>query len=514
MSARTKAAQADEQFRAALTLVQAGETSRAMRLLERALTFDARHKGVRNALGVLRLETGDATGAIALLKPLARDVPDAAGIQLNLGNALVAAGQAGEAIAPLKRATTLDPNSALVWYGYARALQTVGRVADAEPAYRRVMQLAPAHVETRANLAAVLNFLDRYSESEVEAREALRLVPSHAGAHVNLAVSLLAQHRWAEGWAEYEWRQQTTLLDGQRRVWEMPRWEGEDVAGRTILVHAEQGFGDTLQFVRYLPLLRGQGARVVLQVPPSLEALLRHAQVADQILCNGDTLPAHDLQVPLTGLPHRLRCASDAEVHVQSAPYLTPLPTHGNPLGASQSGNALRVGLVWAGSGTHVNDMHRSCGLSALLPLLHIDGVEWVSLQSGPRSADLARTLAAAQTTLPVGVSVIDAAPLLTDFADTAAVIASLDVVVTVDSAVAHLAGAMGVPCWLLLPRVGLDWRWVQASGADVGAVGTPWYSSVQLVRQTTAADWSAPVAEISRALTELVAERAALVAS
>lgn len=518
MSARTKAAQADEQFRAALALAQAGETPRAMRLLDRALTFDARHKGVRNALGVLRLESGDAAGAITLLKPLAREVPDAAGIQLNLGNALVAAGRANEAIAPLKRATSLDQNSALAWYGYARALQTAGRVEEAEPAYRRVLHSAPGHVETRANLAAVLNFLDRYSEAEAEAREALRLAPAHAGAHVNLAVSLLAQHRWTEAWAEYEWREKTTLLEGQRRVWAMPRWEGEDVNGRTLLVHAEQGFGDTLQFVRYLPQLRALGARVVLQLPKSLEALLRHAKLADEIVCNGADLPAHDFQVPLTGLPYRLRCTTDEAVHGQNVPYLSALPTRANPLESAFNGQAVRVGLVWAGSGTHVNDMHRSCGLPALLPLLDVEGVEWVSLQSGPRAADLA----IASKLIRKDVRVIDAAPLLNDFADTAAVIASLDAVVTVDSAVAHLAGAMGVPCWLLLPRVGLDWRWVDASSAKTngisantafpGSGGTPWYASVRCVRQVVVDDWKEPVAQVARAIADLVAERGAIV--
>lgn len=519
MSARTKAAQADEQFRAALALAQAGETPRAMRLLDRALTFDARHKGVRNALGVLRLESGDATGAITLLKPLAREVPDAAGIQLNLGNALVAAGRANDAIAPLKRATSLDPNSALAWYGYARALQTAGRVAEAEPAYHRVLQSAPGHVESRANLAAVLNFLDRYQDSEAEAREALRLAPAHAGAHVNLAVSLLAQHRWADAWAEYEWREKTTLLDGQRRAWEMPRWEGEDVSGRTVLVHAEQGFGDTVQFVRYLPALRARGARVLLQVPKSLEAVLRHANLADEIVCIGDAVPSHDVQVPLTGLPHRLRCATDEAVYVHSAPYLSALPARVNPLDGALPSDAVRVGLVWAGSGTHVNDMHRSCGLPALLPLLDVDGVTWVSLQSGPRSADLT----SASKSIPKDVHVIDAAPLLNDFADTAAVIASLDIVVTVDSAVAHLAGSMGVPCWLLLPLVGLDWRWVDANDVRAnhedavcthanstrgGETGTPWYASVRCVRQAAANDWSAPVGVIANAIAELAAKR------
>ncbi len=495
MSARTKAAQADEQFRAALAIAQAGDAPRAMKLLDRTLMLDARHRGVRNALGVLRLESGDVAGAISLLKPLARDVPDAAGVQLNLGNALVAAGRANEAIAPLKRATALDPNSALAWYGYARALQTAGRAADAVHAYRVVLQHAPAHVESRASIAAAHNFLDEYVEAEREAREAIRLMPSHAGAHLNLSVALLAQHRWAEGWAEYEWRERTALLDGQRRSWARPRWDGGAVAGRTVLVHAEQGYGDTLQFVRYLPALRALGTRVVLQCPAPLVALLEHAVLADEVIAFGDELPPHDVQLPLTGLPLRLCCDSDAAVYRQDGPYLSTVPSRATSLPERTSATELRVGLVWAGSGTHVNDMHRSCGLDALRPLWDIAGVSWFSLQAGPRASDL--------KALPKGIVVHDLAPQLHDFADTAAAIAALDMVISVDSAVAHLAGALGRPCLMLAPRVGLDWRWANAP-AGGEADGSGWYRSLVVVRQAAPSDWSGAVAELGARLARL----------
>jgi len=497
---KSKSAQADEQFQAALAIARSGETERAMRSLERALKLELRHRGIRNALGVLRLETGDAEGAVALLKPLARELADVAGVQINFGNALIALRRADEAIAPLKRATVLEPSSALVWYGYGRALQIAGRAAEAEPAYRNALQRDPSHIETRANLAAACNFQDRYDNGELQARTAIAMAPQHAGAHVNLSMSLLAQRRWAEGWSEYEWREATDLLGAQRRAWAMPRWNGEAVNGKTVLVHAEQGFGDTIQFARYLPALRERGARVVLQCSATLVELIRHAELADDVVVNTDALPAHDYQVPLTGLPHRLGLVTSDAVYVSDTPYLHALPSRVSPLPVRASGARLRVGFVWAGSPTMMNEMNRGCGLEALLPLLAMNDVEWVSLQCGPRAADLA--------SLPPDVRVHDLSSRLKDFADTSAVMIELDVVISTCTAVAHLAGALGRECWTLLPKVGLDWRWAGDALLDEER-RTRWYESVWGVRQSVPQDWSEPVQRLRARLEERLAEGA-----
>ncbi len=496
MTQRTKAAQAEEQFRAALGIAREGESERAMRLLERALKLDPRHRGIRNALGVLRLETGDAAGAVALLKPLARELADVAGVQLNLGNALIALRRPDEAIAPLKRATVLEPSSALVWYGYARALQIAGRPEDAEPAYRTALQRDPSHIEARANLAAACSFQDKYIEGEAEARTAIALVPQHAGAHVNLSMSLLAQRRWAEGWREYEWREQTELLGAQLRAWAQPRWNGEDVQGKTVLVHAEQGFGDTIQFARYLPLLRARGAYVVLQCSATLVELMRVAELADDVVVNTAPLPPHDWQVPLTGLPHRLGLVTSDAVYVRDEPYLLASPLRASPLPPPAPGTRLRVGFVWAGSPTMMNEMNRGCGLQALLPLLSMDTIEWVSLQCGPRAADLA--------SLPRNVRVLDLSTSLGDFADTAAAMMELDVVISTCTAVAHLAGALGRECWVLLPKVGLDWRWAGDALREPER-STRWYRTVWGVRQDEARAWAAPVERAQERLQQML---------
>ncbi len=471
----------------ALDHATSGQRERAMQLLARAHSIDAKHVGIRNALGVLTLEAGNASGAVALLKPLARELPNAAPIQLNFGNALVAAGRAADAIAPLKRATNLDGANAVVWYGYARALQTAGRVDEADAAYVRVLALNPAHPDARANRAAALNFLDRYAEADAEAQHVLRSLPTDAGAHFNRAVALLAQGQWAEGWTEYEWRQHTTLLDGQRRVWSAPAWDGNATPGHTVLVHAEQGFGDTLQFVRYLPVLRARGVRVVLQCPSTLVRLLRASALADDVIAFGESLPTHDAQVALTSLPHALRLHDHAGVMGSGEPYLrAPSDEQATPL-AWHEAPSPRVGLVWAGSSTHVNDMHRSCGFAACAPLWQVEGVTWVNLQ--------ARDTTAPAPKVPRGTAWHDHAPLLGDFADTAHALQSLDLVITVDSAVAHLAGALGVPCWLLLPRRGLDWRWA-AETADAR-----WYRSVQTFRQEVPGDWRTTISAIAHTL-------------
>lgn len=471
----------------ALDHATSGRRERAMQLLARAHTIDTTHVGIRNALGVLTLEAGNAAGAVALLKPLARALPNAAPIQLNLGNALVAAGRAADAIAPLTRATTLDDTNAVVWYGYARALQIAGRVHEADVAYGRVLALNPAHPDARANRAAALNFLDRYSEADAEAQRVLRSSPTDAGAHFNRAVALLAQGQWAEGWAEYEWRQHTSLLDGQRRVWSAPTWDGTATPGQTVLVHAEQGFGDTLQFVRYLPVLRARGVRVVLQCPSTLQRLLRGSALADEVIAFGEPLPSHDAQVALTSLPYALQLHDHAGVMGSGEPYLRPPnDEQATPL-AWHEASSPRVGLVWAGSRTHVNDMHRSCGFAACAPLWHVPGVTWVNLQ--------AREATAPAPTVPRDTVWHDHAPWLGDFADTARALQSLDLVVTVDSAVAHLAGALGVPCWLLLPRLGLDWRWAAETSA------ARWYRSVQTFRQEMPGDWTSTITAVARAL-------------
>jgi tetratricopeptide (TPR) repeat protein len=469
----------ETRFQHALAVARAGNAVEARALLEEALRQDRRHAGIRNALAVLRLEAGEVDAAVVLLEGLNKELPNVAAIRLNFGNALVAAGQVERAIGTLERAVRLAPNDPACWYGLGRAQQTVGDPTAAVRSYREVLERLPDHREARASLAAAYNFLDDYTGGEREARQVLHTAPEDAGARVNLAVALLSTGQWSEGWHCYEARSQTTLLDGQRRHWPAPRWEGYGAKGDRILVHAEQGFGDVIQFSRYLPRLRARGFHATLMCPRAMVDLFLPSGLADEVVAIGDPMPAHAWQIPLTSLPHALALDSDVAVTGTGLPYL-----HAPQLGTAVqlptvTHSCARVGIAWAGSPTHVNDRHRSCRLGDLSALLDMPGVEWVNLQLGTDG----------DAVLPCPRS-LDARPLLTSFGATAAVLSQLDAVVCVDSAVAHLAGALGVPCLLLLPRIGLDWRWAAPCHRD-------WYRSVIPIRQGES--WASIMGDVRR---------------
>jgi len=256
-----------------------------------------------------------------------------------------------------------------------------------------------------------------------------------------------------------------------------------------LVVFAEQGFGDTLQYVRYLPLLRSLGMRVVLVCQRPLVRILHSSGLANEVVPLGAVIPMHTAHVSLSSVPYRLRLHTTADVTVHNAPYLAASATPASSAACASatpavaerlSGPRRRVGLVWAGHPGHVNDVHRSCGLASLSSLFDVPDIEWVSLQVGPRATDRER--------LGLVDHLADGSVGVRDFADTARVIGTLDLVITVDSAVAHLAGAMGRSAVVLLPRVGLDWRWV---GAAESGGATPWYGSVQCLRQAHAHEWS-----------------------
>jgi Flp pilus assembly protein TadD len=486
----------DAAMAAVLTLVHEGNTDAAIAALEALLATAPRHGAARNALGVLLLERGRVPEARAVLEALARDAPEAPAALVNVGNARLADGAVDEALGAFEQAARLDPAHAGTWYGLGRARQLAGDPHGAAEAYARTLRLEPGHVPARASRAVALSFTDRFVEAEQEAREAIRCAPGDAGAHLNLGIALLSQGRWAEGWEAFEWRRRSGVLAASPAPFASPVWDGVPRPGTTLVVHAEQGLGDTLQFVRYLPRLRALGMRVVLVVQRSLVRLLHGAgatplgaSLADLVLPIGARVPPHDAHVSLSSLAHRLRCHTDAAVCGNDRPYLRPV-ADAEPWSPA-SGRPLRVGLVWAGSVTHVNDRHRSPGLDAVRPLLDDARVSWVCLQADASPAALeglpfARRLEAAR-----------------DFVDTARLLAETDLLVTPDTAMAHLAGALGHPAWVLLPRIGLDWRWT-VGGVPDGWARTPWYASVTLLRQREGRDWSATIGEVGRALSAL----------
>jgi hypothetical protein len=293
------------------------------------------------------------------------------------------------------------------------------------------------------------------------------------------------------GWKGYEYRIQTKELDIGSVQFPQPRWEGHDLKGQRILIHAEQALGDTIQFIRYLPQVAQRGGRVVLQVQPELFQLLKDFPHAEQVLARGDALPDFDVQCPLLSLPLILHSGSQISNEV---PYIKPDALAVEHWRAKLADEArLKVGLVWAGKPEHKNDHNRSMPARMFASLNQIPNVRFFSLQKG----DAAKQLADLSSQLDV----TDFTSELNDFVDTAGLIQNLDLVITVDTAVAHLAGAIGKPVWVLLPFVP-DWRWL------LDRSDSPWYPTMRLFRQPRIGDWESPVNSVAAGLKQLKIER------
>jgi len=292
------------------------------------------------------------------------------------------------------------------------------------------------------------------------------------------------------------------MLRNARRDFSQPQWLGQPLAGTRILLHAEQGLGDTLQFIRYVPMVASRGAKVILEVSSELRRLVETTlgSIA-QIVTRGSRLPDFDCQSPLLSLPFVFQTAQTSIPG--SVPYLQADPQltreFAQQFTAAGNNNGLRVGLVWSGSPRHTRDPQRSIPLPQLCALTEIPGATLYSLQKGPAAKDLLN--------MPIDMNLVDLSGYLNDFAETAAAIANLDLVVTVDTAVAHLAGALGKPVWILLTR-NPDWRWL------LDREDSPWYPTARLFRQNVGGDWSSVVDRVHNELQQLVSSRPAKSAS
>jgi tetratricopeptide (TPR) repeat protein len=412
----------------------------------------------------------------------------------NRGNALHVLGRNEEAVASYDRALALWPDNARALNNRGNALQHLGRDAEALADYEKAVTLDPGYARAFYNRGKALQNLHRYEEAMASYDKAIALEPNYASAHWNKSLLLLLRGEFAEGWRLYEWRWARDDFTSPKRGFTQPLWLGaESLAGRTILLHAEQGFGDTIQFCRYAPLVAAKGAKVVLEVQRALHSLMASLRGVHQLVAAGALLPPFDCHTPLVSLP--LAFGTTLDGIPSRVPYLkangAAIERWSKALGPA---SRPRVGLAWSGSPTHRHDRSRSIPLAALAPLTRCS-VEIVSLQKEPRPTDGA-ILAGHREIRNLG-------PKLGDFADTAALISTLDLVISVDTAVAHLAGALGKPVWVLVPYAP-DWRWL------LDREHSPWYPTARLFRQQTAGDWAGVVARVADALGALAASAAA----
>jgi Flp pilus assembly protein TadD len=470
---------------------------------------------------------GQTEAAIETFRQCLAAAPNHAGTRYNLGNALVSAGRPVEAVDSYLACLRLAPEFGPAYLNLAGALHRLGLPDQARWAAETGYRLLPDRPEAAGCLANVLHDLAVYEPAEALYRQALRVVPDHPGwlsslgntlravgrlpealdAHeravaaapedaemrFSRAVTLLAAGDFSRGWREYEWRWMRATCRNRG-----PPWNGDAPGDRTILLRAEQGLGDTLQFVRYAPAVAALGGRIVLEVQPALVRLCRGlpgiAEVVPAGEAEAEPSVLFDAHCPLMSLP--LLFGTTLETMPAAMPYL-----HADPASAAAwreqlpDAGVLRVGLCWAGArhtddpGARLIDQRRSLPLAELAPLADIGGVQFISLQKGEAADQLLAS--------PSGLAVVDPMPRVTDFVDTAAIVAGLDLVISVDTSVAHLAGALGRPVWLLSRYDGC-WRWLH------GRDGSPWYPTMRLYRQERPFDWTGVVGRLRRDLIAL----------
>jgi tetratricopeptide (TPR) repeat protein len=473
-------------------LLQAlGRPDDALAAYRAALALAPDHPELLNNLGVLHARCGRADAAEDTYRRLLARHPQHADAWHNLGLLLTGQRRFDAAVAALQTYAGLRPDDAEGWNSLGNACQLQGRHQQAEAAYRRALALRPGAAKTINNLAALLQRSGQAGAAEAAYRAAIDADPAYPEARWNLGFLLLSQGRLEEGWPWMEARHDPALARpiAARPPLACPQWQGESLAGRRIVVWPEQGFGDMIQFVRYLPLLKAAGAdRVTLVCPDPLVPLLRSAAGADLVLAASALarLAPQDCWVLMLSLPMHFHTTVDTIPAPQ--PYLHAEPAridHWRARLAQAAPAKLKVGLVWRGFGGHVNDAARSLPDSgALAPLLALPGISWFSLQRGMDGQG---------GTADSAPGVVDLGRDIADFGDTAAIVAQLDLVIAVDTAVVHVAGALGTPCWVLLPAVHPDWRWLS------GRSDTPWYpGTMRLYRQRTPDDWKPAIAAMA----------------
>jgi tetratricopeptide (TPR) repeat protein len=441
-------------------------------------------------LGLVLHEVGQLPEAAEIYKHTFAFDPADHVIASNLGACLSELGALDEAIAACEHALLLKPDHAPAWTNLGIVFEKQERAERAVAAHRCAVLADPAYAKGHANLAVALRNAGEIDEALAASHRAIALDPEQPLAQYNHAHFLLMNGDFANGFEAYRWRRRCKTLSDGDPTFSEPEWRGEPLDGRTLLLFAEYGLGDALHFVRYLPMVAAQGGKIILQVQPALAALLR--QLPDvSVIPRGETLPPFDLQLPLMSLPRVFGTTLDTIP--ADVPYLHPDPAKLSRWRAALADvTALKVGVVWAGNVRHKGDRQRSLPAAAVLPRLVMPGVQLYSLQKEPRPED-APVLAA------LGNDIVDLAPALGDFADTAAAVAALDLVIAVDTSVAHLAGALGRPVWMLTPYA-LDWRWLR------DREDSPWYPTMRLFRQRAPREWDDPLMRLSAALAVLAA--------
>jgi tetratricopeptide (TPR) repeat protein len=451
----------------------------ALESFDKALALKPGDADALHQRGNALLAVGRAQDALAAFEEVLTSIPRHPQARLNRGLALAALGRHAEAVAEFDLALAVSPANPAAHYNRGISLFSLGRYADAVAAYDGALSIAPDHVKALNNRGLALQALNRHEEALTSYSKALDVRKDYADAHFHHALALLTIGDFRRGFEKYEWRWRRTGMPAHGRGYGRPRWLGDyPLQRKTILLHAEQGLGDTIQFARYVPLLARTGAKVVLEVQPELKALLGQVEGAAAVAARGEGLPPFDVHCPLGSLPLALK--TEPATIPADGPYVRADDAHiAKWRPRIETLDRPRAALAWSGNAQHMNDRNRSIALPCLAPLWSASSVRFVGIQRELRGGD-AELLAREPRVMQIGAQ-------LDDFADTAAVLAVVDLVITVDTSVAHLAGAMGRPVWILVP-FSPDWRWT------LSGESSRWYPTARLFRQPSLGDWDSVV--------------------
>jgi tetratricopeptide (TPR) repeat protein len=471
-------------------LERLGDWDAAAASYKLALELEPNSLDINGSFGRLKCKQGSYREAVEFCRRALFLAPHRHEIYNLLGFALINAGEYGEAAEIYRRALLIKPGSADSVFGLGYLFERQGDLASAAESYQLVLKLDPRLADAHLHLGIthfLLGDLGKAAECFTRVQE---LVPDNTEAQTFLGHIHLLQGNFALGWGEHEHRWNTGHFLRRRRRLSQPLWRGEPLKDSRILLHAEQGLGDTLQFARYAPLVEARGGNVILEVQPRLHRLLAHGGGMGEVVRRGDVLPKFDWQCPLLSLPAAF--ATDLNSIPAQIPYVHPDPERVEVWRQRLAGNSFRVGLVWGGSPTFPHERWRSISLRQLAALTHVAGTTFYSLQMGPTANQVKE--------LDSGANIVDLQDQQENLADTAAIVANLGLVISVDTSVAHLAGAMGKPVWILLHKSS-DWRWL------LNREDSPWYPTARLFRQSTLGNWRDVLAQVEKALRELVAK-------
>ncbi|MEO6809872.1 MAG: DUF6165 family protein, partial [Isosphaeraceae bacterium] len=473
-----------------LVLREQGRADDAVEVLRQALQINESLPEVHNNLGAALAARGRPVEAVASYRTALRLRPSYAEAWNNLGVALAERGEWTEAIACYRQALQLRPDDAETWNNLGNALRESGHVQDALASYQTAIQLRPNHHESRVNIASMFRLAGRYQEALSHDDRALELRPDDAEMHYNRSLTRLVLGDFARGWPETEWRWRCPGFEV--RSFDRPAWDGSLMPEGTILLHAEQGFGDTIQFIRYAPLVAQRVRTVIVECPERLIPLLSTCLGIDRLVPRGPAPPDFDVQASLLSLPGlfgtTLASIPSAVPYLKADPERVAVWRH--ELSALPG---FKIGIAWQGDPRNRGDRHRSIPLACFAPLNLCPGVRLISLQKGP-GADQIQKVAGSWDLLDLGKRLDESTGA---FQDTAAVMMGLDLVISVDTSIAHLAGSLGVPVWLALSKV-QDWRWL------LDRDDSPWYPTLTLFRQDQVGDWTGPFQRMAAELARL----------